>query len=103
MLLSKMRVELLLSLSTVAHPPTRPLLVRRPAMQVNAKPAAAPGDGTPGSEEPALIKMNNQHSKLDLAMPVRTHNGHRAVPYGSGLCAPRCAASLTCAAKSLEA
>jgi len=39
-------------------------------MQVNAKPAAAPGDGTPGSEEPALIKMNNQHSKLDLAMPM---------------------------------
>jgi len=39
-------------------------------MQVNAKPAAAPGDGTPGSEEPALIKMNNQHSKLDLAMPI---------------------------------
>ena len=54
------------------------MLVRRPAMQVNAKPAAAPGDGTPGSEEPALIKMNNQHSKLDLAMPVRTHNGHHA-------------------------
>ena len=25
-----------------------------------------------------LIKMNNQHSKLDLAMPVRTHNGHHA-------------------------
>jgi len=55
------------------------LLVRRPAMQVNAKPAAAPGDGTPGSEEPALIKMNNQHSKLDLAMPeasmsVAKHN-----------------------------
>ena len=73
-----MRVQLLLSLSTVAHPPTRPVLVRRPAMQVNAKPAAAPGDGTPGSEEPALIKMNNQHSKLDLAMPVRTHNGHHA-------------------------
>jgi len=48
-------------------------------MQVNAKPAAAPGDGTPGSEEPALIKMNNQHSKLDLAMPeasmsVAKHN-----------------------------
>ena len=43
-----MRVELLLSLSPVAHPLSRPLLVRRPAMQVNAKPAAAPGDGTPG-------------------------------------------------------
>merc|ERR1740139_145294 len=39
-------------------------------MQVTAKPAAAPGDGTPGSEEPALIKMNNQHSMLDLAMPI---------------------------------
>ena len=101
-----MRVELLLSLSTVAHPPTRPLLVRRPAMQVNAKPAAAPGDGTPGSEEPALIKMNNQHSKLEVAMPVRTHIDHHAALYSSGLRVPRCAApaaSLTCAAKSLEA
>ena len=35
---------------------------------------AAPGDDTPGSDEPAQIKMDNQHTKLDNAMPaVRTH------------------------------
>ena len=36
-------------------------------MQVNAKPAAAPGDGAPGSGDPALIKMSNQHTKLSQA------------------------------------
>ena len=58
--------------------------------------AAAPGDGAPGSEDPALIKMSNQHTKLSQArseepaptklndqrnthpMPVRAHNGRRA-------------------------
>ena len=29
--------------------------------------AAAPGDGAPGSVAPALIKMSNQHTKLDQA------------------------------------
>ena len=67
-------------------------------MQANAKPAAAPGDGAPGAEEPALIKMSNQHTKLSQArseepapttlndqrnthaMPVRANNGCRPVP-----------------------
>ena len=67
-------------------------------MQANAEPAAAPGDGAPGSEYPALIKMSNQHTKLGparpeepaptklddqhntQAMPVRAHHGCRAVP-----------------------
>ena len=35
-------------------------------MQANAKPAAAPGDGT---EDPALIKMSSQHTKLGPARP----------------------------------
>ena len=46
-------------------------------MRVNAKPAVAPGDGAPGSEYPALIKMSYQQSpvtKLDQAMPVRAHS-----------------------------
>ena len=76
-----------------------PLFVICQAMQANAKPAAAPGDGAPGAEEPALIKMSNQHTKLSQArseepaptklndqhnthpMPVRAHNGRRAVPW----------------------
>ena len=32
-------------------------------MQANAKPAAAPGDGAPASEDPALKKMSNKHTK----------------------------------------
>eukprot|EP00964_Phaeocystis_antarctica_P012168 scaffold6712_cov67-Phaeocystis_antarctica.AAC.2 len=65
-------------------------------MQANAKPAAAPGDGAPGTEDPVLIKI--QHTKRGQArseepapttlndqhnthpMPVRAHNGSRAVP-----------------------
>ena len=62
-------------------------------------PAAAPGDGAPDSKgQSALIKMSNQHTKLSQArsegptpiklndqhnmhlMPVRAHNGRRAVP-----------------------
>ena len=47
-------------------------------MRVNAKPVAAPGDGAPGSEYPALTKMSNQQqspvTKLDEAMPVRAHS-----------------------------
>ena len=68
-------------------------------MRANAKAAAAPGDGAPGAEEPALIKMSSQHTKLSQArseeptptklndqhnthpMPVRAHNGHRAAPW----------------------
>ena len=77
------------------------LLARDPSlarqeMRANAKPAAAPRDGVPGSKTPALIKMSNQHTrlsrartanppKLDVqhntqAMPVRAHHGCRAVP-----------------------
>ena len=41
-----------------------------PATVANAKPDAALG-GAPGSKEPAQIKTNNQHPKLDHAMPVR--------------------------------
>eukprot|EP00964_Phaeocystis_antarctica_P020185 scaffold11149_cov65-Phaeocystis_antarctica.AAC.2 len=41
-------------------------------MQTNAIPTSAPGDRAPASEEPTLIKMTNQHAKLDQAMPVRT-------------------------------
>ena len=40
-------------------------------MQTNAIPASAPGDPAPTSEEPAPIKMTNQHTKLDQATPVR--------------------------------
>ena len=36
----------------------------------NTKSDAALG-GAPGSKEPAQIKTNNQHTKLDHAMPVR--------------------------------
>ena len=36
-------------------------------MQANAKPAAAPGDGAPGSDDPALIKMSSQHTKRGQA------------------------------------
>ena len=41
-------------------------------MQTNAIPTSAPGDRAPTSEEPALIKMTAQHTKLDQATPVRT-------------------------------
>ena len=75
-----------------------PPLVICQAMQANAKPTAAPGDGAPASEDPALIQISNQHRKRGQArseepappklnnqrnthaMPVRAHNGCRAVP-----------------------
>ena len=44
-------------------------------MQTNAIPTSAPGDAgdrAPTSEEPALIKMTNQQTKLHQATPVRT-------------------------------
>ena len=67
-------------------------------MHANAKPAAAPGDSAPGAEDPTLIKMSNQHTRLSQArseepappklndqrnthpMPVSAHYGRRAVP-----------------------
>ena len=47
-------------------PPVGPALARQ-EMQADAKPAAAPSDGAPSSENPALIKMSNQHTKLGPA------------------------------------
>ena len=41
-----------------------------PATFANAKSDAALG-GASGSKLPAQIKTNNQHTKLDHAMPVR--------------------------------
>ena len=41
------------------------------AALANTKSGAALG-GAPGSIEPAQIKTNNQRTKLDKAMPVRT-------------------------------
>jgi len=38
-------------------------------MQADAKPTAAPSDDVAGSE-PALIKMNNQASRLECTMPM---------------------------------
>ena len=36
---------------------------------------------TPTSGQATALKMNNQHPKLDKAVPVRTmHISHRAVP-----------------------
>ena len=49
-------------------------------MQTNAIPTSAPGDRAPTSEEPALIKMTNQHTKLDQAMPVRTEASAHSLP-----------------------
>ena len=44
-----------------------PALSGQEKMQANLKPTAAPGDGAPASEDPALIKMSNQHTKLSQA------------------------------------
>ena len=49
-------------------------------MQTNAIPTSAPGDRAPTSEESALIKMTNQHTKLDQAMPVRTEASAHSLP-----------------------
>ena len=52
---------------------------RLQVMQADAKPPAArpgyTGDGAPGSEVSALLKIN-QHRKLDHAMPVRARTWH---------------------------
>ena len=45
-------------------------------MQTNEVPTSAPGDRAPTSEEPAPIKMTNQQTELDQAMPVRTRSPH---------------------------
>ena len=64
-----------------------------PVTLANTKSDAALG-GAPGSKLPAQIKTNNQHTKLDKAMPVRgttkitvhspcgrpVHRERRAVP-----------------------
>ena len=42
-----------------------------PSTLANTKSDAAMG-GAPGSKEPAQTKTNNQHTKLNQAMPVRT-------------------------------
>ena len=48
-----------------------PTMIRiSPVTLANTKPDAALG-GAPGSRLPAQIKSNNQHTKLDKAMPVR--------------------------------
>ena len=88
--------DLLCALPPPLPPPPPPF---PPPLQANAKPAAAPDDGAPGSGDPALIKMSYQHTKLSQArseepappklndqhnthpMPVRAHNGRRAVPW----------------------
>ena len=56
-------------------------------MQANAKPAAGPGNGAPGSVYPALIEMSNQHTKLSQARaeepaPTKLDDQHntQAVP-----------------------
>ena len=46
-------------------------MIRTPPVTLaNTKSDAALG-GAPGSKEPAQIKTNNQHTKLNQAMPVR--------------------------------
>ena len=40
-------------------------------MHAVTRPAVAQDDGPPTFEEPALIKMNNQHTKIGHGMPVR--------------------------------
>ena len=59
-------------------------------MRANASHAAAPGDSTPGPEEPVVIKMNNQRTKLGAGMPV-------SAP-AQLTCTPTCATTPTCAA-----
>ena len=67
-------------------------------MQANAKPAAAPGDGAPGSravlQAPALIKMSNQHTKRGQARseepaPPKLNDQHNThpMPVRGGHCA----------------
>ena len=59
-------------------------------MQPNAKPTVAPRDDASNAEEPAPTKMDDQHNKLEHAMPVRTHSLTCAGPI------LRCKAYLMC-------
>ena len=52
-----------------------------PATVANTKP------DSPGSKEPAQIKINNQHSKLNQAMPVRTPQCSPHTPLVAAQCA----------------
>ena len=47
----------------------RPAFPFANTMEVRSGHAAAPSDGTPGSEEPAVVKTN-QHTKLGPGVPV---------------------------------
>ena len=58
--------------TTAPDPSVRPRVRAGYDMQTNAIPTSAPGDRAPTSEEPAPIKMTNQHAKLDKTTPVRT-------------------------------
>ena len=64
-----MKTRTQLSPKTLDRTPT--MIRIPPATLANTKPDAALG-GAPGSKEPAQTKTNNQHTKLDQAMPVRT-------------------------------
>ena len=53
--------------------------------------AAAPGDGAPGSVDPALIKMSNQHTKLGQArseVPASTKQNEQDNTHAAPVCAP---------------
>ena len=53
--------------------------------------AAAPGDGAPGSVDPALIKMSNQHTKLGQARseePAPTKLNEQDNTHAVPVCAP---------------
>ena len=72
-------------------------------MQTNAIPTSAPGDRAPTSEESALIKMTNQHTKLDQAMPVRTEASAHFLPEPrAARSTARCPRSLAEAAHTLH-
>ena len=58
------------ALAAVPSAKTLTMIRIAPAAFANAKPDAALG-GAPGSKEPAQTKTNNQHTKLNQAMPVR--------------------------------
>ena len=84
------------------------LALARKEMQANSKPAAAPSDGAPSSENPALIKMSNQHTKLGPARseepaPTKLDNQHntQAMPVRTRTTAaaqsPQCQDGLACA------
>ena len=66
-----------------------------PATLANTKSDAALA-GAPGSKLPAQIKTNNQHTKLDEAMPVRgTPQSSPYTPLVAAPCTENGAQSLT--------